>query len=874
MKAPAARIVRLLRGPRGAALAALALAGLVMLFAATEAHDRLELVLYDLRFQLRPKAEPLPELVLLNVDDASVSAVGVYPWPRYYYAYALRRLAEAGLASLVFDFQFMDSSPPFLQLDNFQAAYETVASGGALGADELLSVMIDNDGDLAAASAEFGGTVMPFSFAKVESKQELSPESEALRDAAIARFTGLASLPVPAGDEIRFAALAEADRVAINYPIPELMMASGAFGFVDNDADLDGSHRRVRLARVFDGRIYFHLGLVAFLRMCGSGLDDLSVEPGRAIVIRDALHPASGVVRDIEIPVDESCAVFFDWIGDFERTARYVPAHALFEYPLYADQFELQLMLKDMASGDGSRVALADELDALRAAIEAEPDRAARYGLLRAWRMKFVEYERLIGRYLDEAANELAALEAARAAGREVDEEALASLRDFSVAIRTTMAVKGLYGSVAVMGLTATGTQDEGVTPLSNNYWMVGSYPTLVNTLARGRFIREVPDWIERAAVVVLALGLALAIQAGSARASYLAVALALAIVNAGVVAAFGYADLWIDQVSLNLAMLLPSVVVIIAKFAGEEANRRFIQGAFSKYLSQDVIDRIIADPGALRLGGESCDITTFFSDIAGFSSISERLSAEGLVHLLNEYLSEMSDIIMDSRGTVDKYEGDAIMAFWGAPLAFPDHAAAACRAALRMQRRLAELRAAWKEQGRDELRVRMGLNTGPAVAGNMGSRTRMNYTVMGDSVNLASRLEGANKQYGTYLMVSDRTRKAAGEGFRFRELDTVRVVGKSEPITVYELLGEEGQALASSGASIGEGFLALLDRYERGLGLYKERRWGEARDAFAAALKADSADGPSRVYYGRCKAWAASPPPAAWDGVTSLSSK
>jgi len=561
--------------------------------------------------------------------------------------------------------------------------------------------------------------------------------------------------------------------------------------------------------------------------------------------------------------VDERCAVFFDWMGDFGDTARYVPAHAIFEYPLYADQFELQLMLKDMASGDYARVALDEELDALRKAIAAEAEPSVRYGLLRAWRLKFADYERLIKRYLDDAATELAVLEAERSAGRDVDEEAIASLRDFSVAVRTTLTVKGLLGSVAVMGLTATGTQDEGVTPLSNNYWMVGSYPTLINTLARGRFIREAPDWIEWAGVIGLALGLALIIQAGSARTAYLIVALALALVNAFVVAAFGYADLWIDQVSLNLAMLLPSIVVIIAKFAGEEANRRFIQDAFSKYLSQDVIDRIIADPGALRLGGESCEITTFFSDIAGFSSISERLSAEGLVHLLNEYLSEMSDIIMESRGTVDKYEGDAIMAFWGAPLAFPDHAAVACRAALRMQRRLTELRAVWKEQGRDELRVRMGLNTGQAVAGNMGSRTRMNYTVMGDSVNLASRLEGANKQYGTCLMVSDRTRTAAGDGLLFRELDTIRVVGKSEPLTVYELLGEEGEALPE-----------LLDHYERGLVLYKDRRWKEALATFTTALRIDSSDGPSRVYYGRCKAWAVSPPPAAWDGVTNLSSK
>ncbi|MBU0929345.1 MAG: adenylate/guanylate cyclase domain-containing protein [Spirochaetes bacterium] len=861
-----ARLGAATKGSRGAVLTALVTSALVALFSLTPAHDRLEYVLYDLRFKMKPKAEPLPELVLLNVDDASVSALGVYPWPRHYYAFALRQLAAAGLGSLVFDFQFMDASPAFLNLAGFDALYSHLSAGGALAPDDLYAAVIDNDKDLALAVRDFGRAVIPFSFAKVESKLTLSPEAAAAREAAIRLFEEKASLPIPRGLEARFRALADPDRVTINYPIPELMEAAGSFGFVDNDADLDGSHRRVRLVRVFGDRVYLHLSLVAFLRMCGSGISDVEVVPGERIVVRGGVHPATGRRGDITIPVDRECGIFFDWMGDFEHTARYVPAHALIEYPAHAEQFEMQLMLKDMASGRDDRTELAEALEAQKAAILAETDFERRFALKREYEGTLGRYKAVIQDYLDETQAELDALLAAKAAGDDVPEDGISSLRDLLTAISTKTEVDYLFDSVAVFGLTATGTQDEGVTPLSNNYWMVGSYPTAINTIARGRFIREAPDYAEFAAMAALAVALALFIHDRSAKLSYAAIGIAVAAVNAAIVLAFSEAYVWIDQVSLNLALIAPSAVIMIAKFAGEEEHRQFIQGAFSKYLSQEVIDRIIENPDALKLGGESCDITTFFSDVAGFSSISERLSAEGLVHLLNEYLSEMTDIIMGEEGTVDKYEGDAIMAFWGAPLAFPDHAYRACLSAVLMQRRLGEMRGRWREEGRDELRVRMGVNSGPAVAGNMGSRTRMNYTVMGDSVNLASRLEGANKAYGTYTMVSQNTHASVKDQFRFRELDTIRVVGKNEPITVYELLEISGK--------VPEKKEETISHYERGLASYKGRRWKEAMVGFARALRLDIDDGPSRLYYRRCRAFMKVPPAADWDGVNTLTSK
>ena len=459
MKKFLARLGKLTTGLQGAVLTAIFVSGLVMLFSLTPAHERLEYVFYDLRFRLKPKAEPLPELVLLNVDDASISARGVYPWPRHYYAYAIRQLKAVGLSSLIFDFQFIDSSPPLLNPDGFNTLYSALATGKSIAPDDLFTVVIDNDRDLAMATDEFEGTIMPFSFAKVESKASLSPESKALMDAAIARFTTSASLPLPAGKEERFRALADADRVAINYPIPELMNASERFGFVDNDVDLDGAHRRVRLVRVFGGRMYFHLSLIGFLKMCGVGLEAVEVDPGKAIVIRNAVHPLSGKRGDIEIPVDGRCSMYFDWMGDFAATARSVPANAVLEYSFQADQFEMQLMLKDMASGNGARAELTEEIESLKSAMLAEPDYEKKFELRQEYRKKLDAYKVVIKGYLDESQAELDGLLARKAAGGEVDEESIASVKDLITAIGIKTRVEYLFDSVAVIGLTATGTR-------------------------------------------------------------------------------------------------------------------------------------------------------------------------------------------------------------------------------------------------------------------------------------------------------------------------------------------------------------------------------------------------------------------------------
>jgi adenylate cyclase len=282
----------------------------------------------------------------------------------------------------------------------------------------------------------------------------------------------------------------------------------------------------------------------------------------------------------------------------------------------------------------------------------------------------------------------------------------------------------------------------------------------------------------------------------------------------------------------------------------------------FRHYLSPDVIDRVLEDPSLLRLGGEKRIITSFFSDVAGFTSISESLSPEELVNLLNDFLSEMTDIILSYAGTLDKYEGDAIIAFWNAPLDQPDHALRACRAALECQKRLEELRPKFAQKSGHELFMRVGLNSGPAVVGNMGSHSRFDYTAMGDTINMASRLEGACKHYSVPILVGDTTFQMTKDAITAREVDLIRVVGKSKPERVYQILEEKSQDSQDMQENVAT--------FHQAIDLYRNMRWDDALNLFRK-IKDDKL---SAVYVSRIEQLKQNPPPGDWAGVYDLTQK
>jgi adenylate cyclase len=322
-----------------------------------------------------------------------------------------------------------------------------------------------------------------------------------------------------------------------------------------------------------------------------------------------------------------------------------------------------------------------------------------------------------------------------------------------------------------------------------------------------------------------------------------------------------------VSVVSAVLAVLGGHVVSMTHLLISERRERMLIKSMFSTYVNPSLVEELVAHPEKLVLGGRREELTVLFSDIEAFTARSERLAPEDLVSILNEYFSVMSALIFRNNGTLDKYEGDAIMAFWGAPIPQADHALRACRTAIEMQEGLVSLNHEWTALGRSPLRIRIGINTGDMVVGNMGAVGKFAYTVIGDSVNLASRLESANREYRTGIMVSHRTYELVKGAIHGRELDRIAVRGRTEPVRVYELLALKGGEAA---VQIEE----FLARYAEGMDGYFSRRWHDAERAFEGALALRQDDPPTRMHLERIRTYQHNPPPENWDGVFVLKTK
>ncbi len=429
------------------------------------------------------------------------------------------------------------------------------------------------------------------------------------------------------------------------------------------------------------------------------------------------------------------------------------------------------------------------------------------------------------------------------------------------------VAPETLRDRIVLVGITAKAVQDIRVTPFDAVFPGVELHANVIDNILQRQFIRQ-PRWlvlVDVAAIVTLALSIGLAMRRlrGIAAAVMAAVVLAAYLVaSQGVFVAYG---LPLTVVYGLLCVSLTYAGVAVQHYMTEEREKRKMRKALELYLSPSMVRIVSEQPERLKLGGEKRELTVFFSDIRGFTSISEKLAPEILVELLNDYLGAMTGIVFRHDGMLDKYIGDAVMALWGAPLPQVDHAARACRAALEMVARLRELNREWEAKGWPRLDIGAGLNTGPMVFGNMGSAQHLSLTVMGDNVNLGSRLEGLNKLYGTNVIASEETVRAAAGGFATRELDLVRVKGKRLPVRIFELLGP---------ASERQTWAALVERFDAGLAAYRARSWGDARELFATVLQDRPQDGPARLYTARCAAMIADPPGPNWDGVTVMDTK
>lgn len=332
---------------------------------------------------------------------------------------------------------------------------------------------------------------------------------------------------------------------------------------------------------------------------------------------------------------------------------------------------------------------------------------------------------------------------------------------------------------------------------------------------------------------------------------------------------AFVNNNVLMNVVNPCLAIILAYFGTAVYQYLVERQQKAIIKNMFSHYINQAVVNELVANPEKARLGGDRCELTIFFSDIANFTNISEQYHGkpEGLVTLLNEFLDEMTRMVLKYDGTLDKYEGDAIMAFWGAPISQNDHALRSCLAALNMQKRLEILRNKWAKENKPALIMRIGINTGTVIVGNMGGKDRFDYTVIGDSVNLASRLEGANKQYKSNIMISEFTYAHVKDKVVVRELDLIQVQGKNEPVKVYELIGTTKTEMSGNKRQ-------SLELYHEGLRLYRARQWDEANAYMQQAYSLDETCYAAQIYSERASLYKLTPPPDDWNGIFIMTSK
>jgi len=322
--------------------------------------------------------------------------------------------------------------------------------------------------------------------------------------------------------------------------------------------------------------------------------------------------------------------------------------------------------------------------------------------------------------------------------------------------------------------------------------------------------------------------------------------------------------NLWVPPLLLSGGLAVVYTGNILAQHFTVAQEKRWLRQALGRYVSSQVADSLLAHPESLELGGEEVEVTVLFMDLTGFTTISEGMAPRYLILLLNEYFNTMTQIILDNQGTVDKFIGDNLMAYWGAPLPLADHAALACQAALKMQEAMGAVRAGWRARGLPQLPARLGLHSGPVVAGNVGSKERFNYTVLGDTVNLASRLEGANRHYGTEIMLSQDTYQKVADKFLMRELDQVQLKGREQPVPCYELLGP----------APADGVPPWVQIFAAGRAAYLNREWKEAAAKFQKVLRLKPGDGPAQLFLERCLGFLRNPPPPDWQGIFVLETK
>jgi len=881
--------------------------------------NSLEDRLYDFFLHFRANRENTDRVVFLDVDDESIAYYGFFPWPRSITADGLLRLKEYGAKAVIFDIEYIDRGPQgvdslYLErglANDFERSFSEVNSSaqdifsafssGRMGRGEIskyansLSNIIDNektglyskaktvarDNDiyLAQAIALNGSSWSTINLWP----SQLSGEQAERRPLAEERF----SYPVNASPN----ASRGAGALDILPALPVFSAAAKGAGYTNVELDKDGVRRRIYLTQNVYDHWYLQLAFAPLIDYLGK--PEIFLEK-RKLTIKQAKFP-NGKVDDIVIPLDYKGRIMLDWpkkdYNDSYTHVSFADFSLLDEIEAEIEKYSralsdanIMLFVREDDSLSFIPVALGNMSEYLDAARESRNHAMENtsHGSFDA----FLEYRDSAYYLLQEILQEEPAVKIQTISEQlseknpdladEIQDEAdyIVSLlnvleADLSRHRELTKANKKTFNdNFIIIGRVDTGTTDYGANPFYGKYINVGTHGVVLDMILSKSFLICLDNiWKVLFMLIFVPLFFMFTDKFTPVLRASLGFGTALFIFVVSVLL-FRIAGFFAGPFGVITAMVIAIIIREIISYANSEKEKQFIRTAFSTYVSGDVVKEIISDPSRLHLGGTKRHMTAIFTDIKGFSTISEQLAPEELVNLLNKYLSAMSDVILAEKGTIDKYEGDAIIAFFGAPIDLADHALRACVSAVRMKKIEAELNKTIMEQklSPSPLLTRIGVNTGDMVAGNMGTSNKMNYTIMGNAVNLAARLEGVNKQYGTWILASEDTVREAGDSILYRKLDRVRVVGIHEPVRLCELVDLADQA--------GEQQKKLVKVYSEALEYFEKRDWKQADKGFQEALAIVPGDSPSAIYLERCEEFIKNPPDDKWDGVYNLTSK
>ena len=911
--------------------------------------EKIEFRVYDALLEIKPATTQNPNIRLVNIDDAASGEMGVWPWGREILADVLVRLREVGAKTAVFDIEYISSgslgiAPDVLaelpdsfsyELDNVATLMSEFSSsvahnGIALNQVESVSedlinnyivpsyqnlydkidvLVRDNDEYFGKAIRFFGNAWLTINAADLSIK--VDPEYREYLDTNLLNYKVKdPTNEIEKGNDYTFKFMYNTIP-GFSPALPIFMKNAAGAGFTNVSIDSDGSRRRIELLRKNNDVYIAQLSFAPLLSL----LDTKELERTKShLVVKNALFPGEEKRRDISIPLDSHGRMLINWIPnnfvtsfksdsvlfliDIDRVEEnLIEQLKNLETFVLRDEFGKTLPYYDVVT---YLLATYDDLETQKQVLFNEQSGStindSRFDAYFASRQTFFSdfAEIFHPSYLNEIMVRLNSLtteetkEDIQLLKDSVNERFVALKSEYDLYQENFEFLKNHYNETfCIIGHTAVASTDLGTTPFNRFYPNVGTHANVFNTIITEEFITPL-EWyfgyIFSCVFVFLVL--------------FLEYKKRLVVQNL----IGGFSTLFFPILSILLMVIfriympviIPSLVPILSflgltayRFINSEKDKSFLRSAFSTYLSAEVVNEIVSDPKKLTLGGEEKNITAIFTDVRGFSTISEKVTPTQLVSFLNRYLTLLSDIILENRGTIDKYEGDAIIGFFGAPISYDYHAWTACLSAIRMKEAEIEFNAEMLAADVIPMPVytRIGINTGNMVVGNMGTDKKMNYTMMGNDVNLAARLEGVNKVYHTWILVSESTWLAADSGENkgkivARRMDKVRVVGINKPVQLYNIVGLRSEMT--------ENQLKSVDLFHQGLDRYLQRDFVNAKKYFDMAndlypetvtcYNRDGStyteDGPASVFSARCTKNITEGIPANWDGVVNLVSK